>query len=838
MHTFLSAAVPCPIDPMLPAIAASLEESPRLVLAAPPGAGKTTRVPPALLDAPWRGDGSILMLEPRRLAARAAARHMARLLGERPGQRVGYAMRLERCQSAATRILVVTEGVLTRMLQQDPELTGVACVIFDEFHERSLHADTGLALCLECQEAFRPDLRLLVMSATLDTEAVAALLGGCPVLRSQGRAHAVDVRHSPVPRQKRLEEHVADVILHALRTEQGSILAFLPGMGEIRRTQEALEAALPANLRGGTSIRPLHGSLPPAAQDAAIAPAAPSERKVVLATAIAETSLTIEGVRIVVDSGLARSARHDSGTGMSRLVTTRVSLAQARQRTGRAGRTEPGICWRLWDAAEEAGFAAFPRPEIMEADLCPLLLQLAGWGVTDARSLRWLTPPPESALRLAADTLAALGATDGRGAITRAGREMLSIPAHPRLARMLLEARRSGLLEEACLLAALLEERDILPQADSDLRRRFQLAATGSGPAARRIRQGARQLARLCAGREHAEPGPASDGEAQAGRLVARAWPEWMGQNMGGGQFRLRGGRMAFLPEEDSLAREPFLAVASLSGDPARSRIFRAAPLSRRQIEELWAEETISEDAVVWDARAGMVQARRQRRLGALVLEDMPLPAPAPEARLSALLDGIRQMGLRALPWTDDLRQWQARVELLRGLFPRDWPDVSDAALLDRLEDWLAPFLDGISRAAQLRNVDLAAALHAFLPWDQTRRLDRLAPARITVPSGSSIAIDYRAAHGPVLAVKLQELFGWEDSPAIADGRVRLCLHLNSPAGRPLQVTQDLRHFWRNGYAAVRAEMRGRYPKHPWPEDPLTATATRLTKKRLAAGKG
>lgn len=856
---------PCPVDALLPQLLTTLDTAHRLVLSAPPGAGKTTHVPLALLTAPWRGDNKILMLEPRRLAAKAAARHMARLLGEHVGRRVGYAMRLERCAGPETRIEVVTEGVLTRMLQADPELAGIACIIFDEFHERSLHADTGLALCLECQEAFRPDLRLLVMSATLETEALTALLDGCPALVSEGRAYDVELRYLPPPRQTRMEEHMAKVIRHALRTEQGSILAFLPGVGEIRRVQALLEQEIPADVR----VLPLYGMLPPAAQDAAITPALPPERKVVLATALAETSLTIEGVRIVIDSGLARTARYDTGAGMSRLVTTRVALAQAKQRAGRAGRTESGLCFRLWAQAEEVNFAAFPRPEISEADLCPLLLQLAAWGVTDARSLRWLTPPPESALRLAAQTLRALHALDAKNALTPVGTAMLRLPVHPRLAGMLLAARTHGVEEDACALAALLEERDVLPRADSDIRRRVQLLHSGDSPAVKRLRQSARQLRRLLARHGGAEntslpcrpapapetnnreqcphpvaqaahtaqrvPLPEVEDSGQTGALLALAWPEWVGQLCGEGQYRLRCGRMAFLPVEDSLARTPFLAVAALNGEAARSRIFLAAPLTQAQVEQLFADDITQTDSVAWDARGGMVQARRQTCLGALLLEDAPLPCPTPEARCAAMLEGVRALGLEALPWTEDLRQWQARVQLLHSLSPEVWPDVSAAALLGTVETWLAPFLVGISRASQLRTVDLAAALHALLPWNMARQLDRLAPARITVPSGSSVKIDYTAAHGPVLAVKLQEVFGWEDSPVIAEGRVKLCLHLNSPAGRPLQVTQDLRHFWQNAYAAVRGEMRGRYPKHPWPEDPLTAMPTRFTTKRLAA---
>jgi ATP-dependent helicase HrpB len=858
-----------PVDAELPRLLEVLADETRMVLQAPPGAGKTTRVPLALLAAPWLAGRKVVLLEPRRLAARAAARRMAATLGEAVGETVGYRMRLDTRVGPRTRVEVVTEGVLTRMLQTDPELADVGCVIFDEFHERSLHADLGLALCLDCQDGLRPDLRLVVMSATLDSGPVAELLGNCPVIESAGRAFPVETRHLPPARgwlpydttpPGVLEDAVADAVRRALHEDAGSVLVFLPGAGEIRRTAERLQG-LAATPHGPVAVHALYGDLAPDVQDAAIAPAPQGTRKVVLATAIAETSLTIDGVRVVIDAGLARVPRFDPRSGMSRLVTERVSRAAADQRRGRAGRTGPGVCWRLWREGEEATLRPFARPEILDADLAPLLLELALWGVQDASALRWLDAPPPANLAQARELLALLGALDAAGRTTPHGRRVAALPLHPRLAHMVVRAEELGRGSTACCVAALLEERDPLRDAGTDLRVRVALLAgdgrnAANGPMLARLREAARQVARqadvawsgdtggkvhrggcgagLGAGRD-ARPDPEA-----AGEVLALAYPDRVAEARGQGQFRLACGRGAFLPPEDPLAREPFLAVADMDGEAARGRIRRCAPLTREHIEEAFAASIITGAFVVWDDRAEAVAARRQRRMGALVLDDAPHDAADPEAVTVAVVAGVRSIGLHCLPWTPALEQWRARVAFLRGLEAEGgttaeggWPDVSDAALLAGLEHWLAPYLSGITRRAQFSRINLAGALAAMLPWELSRRLDAEAPERIEAPSGSQVLVDYAAEGGPVLAVKLQEMFGARETPRVGGGRVPVVVHLLSPAGRPLQVTRDLAGFWRTGYPAVRAEMRGRYPKHPWPEDPLSAPPTRLTTRRM-----
>lgn len=842
-----------PVAHVMPALCASLVQHPRAVLCAPPGAGKTTLTPLALLrtllaDAPA---SRMLMLEPRRLAARAAARRMAALLGEACGQTVGYRMRMESCVSARTRIEVVTEGVLTRLLQEDPTLEGVACVIFDEFHERSLQADTGLALCLDVQHSLRPDLRLLVMSATLDSESVAALLGQCPVHVSEGRTWPVDIRYMP-PRtaRVRMEDHVAAVVRHVLRHETGSVLVFLPGTAEIRRVEALLGAQPAENVR----VYPLYGDLPPAMQDAALHPCTPPQRKVVLATAIAETSLTIEGVRVVVDAGLSRTAVFDPATGMGRLVTGRVSLAAAQQRAGRAGRLEPGVACRLWQPQEEVGMRPFARPEILEADLTPLVLQLTLWGVLDASSLLWLDSPPESSWRHAREVLQELQALDAKGHITAHGRELATLPLHPRLGHMLLQAAQDHCLPLACCVATLLSERTP-HHMGCDVRTvvSHMLHKEGRWPLAERLRRQALKIARgMARSADQVRPDSSRKARPEApahephffaaalrqleecGTLLALAWPLWVAQNVGPGQFRLRNGRMATLPEEDALAREAFLAVAALDGQAARARIFAAAPLTREALDALFAPAMTTQDSVVWDARSEAVLARRQRTLDALVLQDAPLPQPDAEACTAAAVQGVAALGLGCLPWTEELRQWQARVQHMHRLEEALWPDVGDAALLEHLEAWLGPYLAGCTRREHFRRVDVGAALHALVPWNLSARLDKELPTHVEVPSGSHVRVDYTADGGPMLAVKLQEMFGCAETPRIAGGRIPLTLRLTSPAGRPLQVTQDLGGFWAGSYAAVRGEMRGRYPKHPWPEDPASALPTRHTKKRAA----
>lgn len=899
----------CPIDASRAEVLDSLAQGHNLVLSALPGAGKSSRVPLWLMGQAWLEGRRILLLEPRRVAARALARYMAALLGEEPGGTVGYRMRDESRVSSRTCVEVVTEGVLTRMLQDDPELPDIACVIFDEFHERSLTADTGLALCLESQAALRPDLRLIVMSATLDVQAVAILMGNCPSVVCEGKTFPVQMRHlppkiragqivgGPLPAAGAgplLWRHMADVILHLLRTEQGSLLAFLPGAGEIRHLASLLEGALPADV----ALCPLYGNLSAREQDTAIAPAPQGSRKVVLATSIAETSLTIEGVRLVVDSGLARRTRFDPASGLTRLVTERVSLAGAAQRAGRAGRIEPGICCRLWAKEQENGMRPHIRAEILDADLTGLALQLAVWGVTDPASLAWLDTPPPAHLTVARQNLLALGAVDDQLRPTALGRSMAALPLAPRTARLLLWGRDKSLAALAACIAALLEERDPLafaagkskggmPAAGAgcDVLRRLDwlcrdnAAGKNTDAARERVRRLAQRLMRQIDRHEEKGSRSAAQGQsnktdnifsaalaqaARLGQLLAVAWPEQVAmrqtdvqpQGSGKGNFAggvapmtpylLRSGRAAQIASDDPLARLPFLAIAEVDGAAPRGRIRLAAALSPDDLAALFSADICNEDKLTV-SDAGLVSARRQRVLGSLVLEDAPLPRPLPDQCAAALCAHVQNKGLECLPWDDAAKQWCARVSLLRELEGETWPDVSGAALLATLNDWLAPALQqALERSAgqgkQGRANSLAAlgpeqlldALRRLLPGNLHRILERQAPTEWQVPSGAMRPIVYGEDGGPWLAAKLQELFGCVDTPRIADGRVALVLRLNSPAGRPLQVTRDLAHFWRNGYPAVRAEMRGRYPKHPWPEDPVNAVATVLTKKRLA----
>jgi ATP-dependent helicase HrpB len=830
-----------PVAQALPRVAAALAQHGAAVLGAPPGAGKTTLVPLVLLESPWLERRRIVVLEPRRLAARAAARRMATMLGERVGNTVGYRTRLDTKIGPGTRLEVVTEGILVRTLQADPALADIGLVVFDEFHERSLDGDLGLALTLEARRVLRPDLRLLVMSATLDGAAVAELLGGAPLIASPGQAFPVETRYLARPPADRIEDGLVPAIETALRRESGNLLVFLPGLREIRRVERRLR-----ELDLGPEIRltPLYGDLPQAAQDAAIEPAPPGVRKVVLATSIAETSLTIDGIRLVIDAGLMRRARFDPRTGMTRLVTQRVSQASADQRRGRAGRLEPGVCYRLWPQHEQALLAPFTTAEILEADLAPLALELARWGAVDPAALSWLDPPPALAYAQARSLLAGLDALDRDGRLTTHGRVMASLGFHPRLAHMMVRAREMGHGALACDVAALLSERDVLranaAARDCDLRLRLELL---SDPAARRrispdlaVDQGSLERAREQARqwRRQLEVRDEKRSPAAAGIVVALAYPDRLAQRRGAraGSFRLASGSGALLSPADPLATEEFLAVAELDGDPRNARIFLAAPLSRAEIETTFTSHIERIDLIAWDARDEAVMARRQERLGALILRDEILPDPPPAAIQAALLDGLRALGLEALPWTREATTLRDRIRFVRRIQEGDWPDLSDGALHAGLSEWLGPFIDGITRRSQLGRLDLAAALNARLSWEQQRRLDALAPAHILVPSGSRIPIDYGAGDTPVLAVRLQELFGLSETPAVAGGRVPLLLHLLSPAGRPLQVTRDLRGFWATSYGSVRAEMRGRYPKHPWPDDPLAAPPTARAKRR------
>ena len=824
-----------PVREALPALKSALAAGRAAVLEAPPGAGKTTLAPLALMDEPWLGGRTILMLEPRRIAARAAARRMASLLGEDVGRTVGYRVRQDVKVSAATRIEVLTEALLTRRLQHDPALDGVGLVIFDEFHERSLDADLGLALALETQGALNPELRLLVMSATLDGGRVAALLGGAPVVRSAGRQFPVETIYAPPADPRDAAAAVAAAIRRALRESDGGILAFLPGEAEIRRAERLL---LDGDLPSGVMVAPLYGNLPPEAQAAAIAPAPPGVRRVVLATAIAETSLTIPDVRVVVDSGLARQPRFDPSTGMTRLVTQRLSLASADQRRGRAGRVAPGVCYRLWSEEQQRALAPFAPPEIASADLAPLALELAAWGDADPAAYALLDRPPAAAYAQALDLLTELEALDAGRRITAHGRALNALGLHPRLAHMMLKGEALGMGRTAAALAGLVSERDLLrfdrDRPDADLRARLHVFAGDAAPPSATVERGALARARENA-RQWARQARLAPGEidaAEAGALAALAWPDRLARRRGPrGAFRLRNGRGALVAETDALAGEDFLAVATLDQGAENARIFLAAPIALADVERLFAGQIETVEEVAWDARTEAVAARRLRRLGALVLEERRLDA-APEAVAAAMLDGVRALGLARLPWTDDLRQLQHRAALLRRLDGEGSaiPDLSDAALMAGLDDWLGPFLGGVGRAAQLARVDLKAALDARLGWENVRRLDAEAPTHLTVPAGARHALDY-ASGEPVLAVRLQEMFGLAATPSIARGRVPVTLHLLSPARRPVQVTRDLAGFWKGSYADVKKDLKGRYPKHRWPDDPLAATPTTRAKR-------
>ncbi|PWE32020.1 ATP-dependent helicase HrpB [Maritimibacter sp. 55A14] len=817
-----------PIDEALPALLGALRQDGQAVLQAPPGAGKTTRVPLALLEA-GAFHGRLVMLEPRRLAARAAAARMAETLGEETGQTVGYRIRGETRRSGATRIEVVTEGILTRMIQSDPELAGIGALVFDEFHERSLNADLGLALSLELRGALRPDLKLLVMSATLDTAPVAALMGGAPVVTSEGRAHPVETRYlerpwrRPGERDPRLAEAAADLTARALAESAGGVLVFLPGEGEIRQTEARLAGRLPT----GCAIRPLFGAMDLAAQRAAIAPAAEG-RKVVLATAIAETSLTIEDIRVVVDAGRARRARFDPGSGMTRLVTERVTRAEAEQRRGRAGRVAPGICYRMWTPGEDGALAAHPPAEIEAADLAGLALELALWGVRDAADLPFLTPPNPGALAEAGRLLTDLGALDAAGAITAHGREMAGLPMHPRLAHML---RRSG--AEGPRLAALLAERDPLTGAPADLTRRIEALRDPKRFAAERpyginrarlerIRAEARRLPR---GR-----GP----DRSLAEMAALAYPDRIGLRRPGdaARFILSGGKGAVLDPGDTLAGARLIVATDLDGDAREARVRLAVAITEAELRGLYADRIEWEDICRWSRRARAVQTRRQERFGALVLADRSWRDCPPERIARAALDGVRELGLEALGFSRKARLLQARVEFLRAEGAA-LPDFSDAGLLEAAGDWLLPWLTGRRSAADLKALDLLEPLLALLNHTERQTLDRLAPAQFTAPTGSRVAIDY-GAETPEIAIRLQEMFGQATHPAVGPARRPLRITLLSPAQRPVQTTSDLPGFWANSYADVRRDMRGRYPRHPWPKDPLAAVPTRRVKPRGA----
>jgi ATP-dependent helicase HrpB len=821
-----------PVEEALPRLAEALRSHTMAVLRAPPGAGKTTLVPLYLLEALRPNPSRIIMLEPRRLVARAAARRMARLLGESVGETVGYRVRLDTRVGARTRIEVVTEGVLTRVLLTDPTLEGYDVVVFDEFHERSLQADLGLALTLHTKRLVRPDLRIVVMSATLEGTAIAHLLDGAPVISSEGRQYPVETRYSAARAAGNLEAAVASTVRAALRQDPGDVLAFLPGALEIRRTAELLRAG---PLPPGTRVAPLFGMLPPAEQDAAIAGSPAGHRKVVLATSIAETSLTIDGVRVVVDSGLARAPRFSPRTGMSRLHTARVSRAAAEQRRGRAGRQSPGVCYRLWPEAENAQLLPFAPPEILDADLVPLALDLAAAGIHDPSALTWLDPPPSAAFAQARELLAQLTALDGNGRLTTHGRDLARLAMHPRLAHMVLSAARERLGALACDLAALLQERDPLRGRsgflDSDIRLRIDLLRevrdAGRDDTLRHVRTQSAQWQRAIG----AAPND-FDREA-AGRVLAFAYPDRVAQRRRGirPRYVTRSGPGVRLADEDPLARERFLVIAESDGRAPESRIFLAAPLSITDLESVFAGQIIGEARVVWDDTTGGVIATRDRRLGAIVLERHPLRSPDDDAVRLAVADAVHRRGLAVLSWSDSANALRQRMGFLHAHDP-SWPDVSDGALLQPLLDALAPELARVRSADDLRRIDVRRGLLSLLTFDQRQRIDRLAPTHLDVPSGSRVPVDYTNPASPTVAVRLQELFGCARTPAILDGRVPLTLELLSPAHRPVQVTRDLAGFWRTSYFDVRRDLRGRYPKHPWPDDPLTATPTSRVRPR------
>jgi ATP-dependent helicase HrpB len=832
-----------PIVEALPALLKTLATQTRVLLQAPPGAGKSTLVPLALLASPWLGDAKILMLEPRRIAARAVATRMAQLMGEPVGKSVGYRTRLDTRVSRDTRIEVVTEGILTRMLQDNSELPGIACVIFDEFHERSLNADLGLALCLESQQTLREDLRLLIMSATLDLAPLARRLDDAPIISSSGRCFDVETRYVPRRTELHLELQMASVVRRALEEHDGDVLCFLPGAAEINRLQRNLETAgLDSNVR----VLPLYGDLAGSAQDAALAPAAPGQRKVVLATTIAETSLTIEGIRIVVDAGLRRYAEFDPATGMSRLVTAKVSQAAADQRRGRAGRLSSGVCYRLWSEGTQASLAPQTSPEITHADLAPLALELACWGAADATSLCWLDAPPAAPLAQARDLLRQLDAIDDDTRITAHGRALAKAGVHPRLAHMLVKSRALGAPRLASDLAAILSERDILRAKvgarDVDLRLRVSVLRGDRHalPAGVDVDQRALSQARRSSTdwqrdfspgiREEADPHEAT------GVLVALAYPDRIGRARGeGGRYLLANGRGARFGEPQALSKSEFIVATELDGAEREARIFLAAPLQLADIEREFADHIVEHSAIAWDSAKQAVRARRERRLGALSLQVSDLRNPDPDALLGAALEGLKSLGVAVLPWTAELRQWQARVALMVKFAvpsPAAWPDLSDAALNTTLAEWAPPWMTGMVRRDHFSRMDLNNALRTRLSYAQNSILDQEAPTHFVVPSGSRLPIDYMDGDVPTLSVRLQEMFGMSVTPSVAAGRLPLLLKLLSPAGRPVQITRDLVSFWNRGYHEVKKDLKGRYPKHYWPDDPYTAAPTRRARPR------
>ncbi|WP_129126901.1 ATP-dependent helicase HrpB [Geomonas oryzae] len=820
------------IDGVLPELIAALTQRNVAVLQAPPGAGKTTRVPLALLDAPFLGDGKIIMLEPRRLAAVNAARYMAQCLGEEVGQRVGYAIRFERKVSRATRIEVVTEGILARRLQSDPLLEGVSAVIFDEFHERSLTCDLSLALCRDVQLGLREDLRLLVMSATLDAEPVAKLLGGAPLVTSEGRQFPVDVRYLTSEPATRLAETACAGVMKALAETEGDILVFLPGAGDIRRCENILQGQVGSRVM----IAVLYGDLPFAAQERAILPG--ERRKVVLATNIAETSLTIEGVRVVVDTGYSRQLRYDPSTGLNRLDTMRISAASAQQRAGRAGRVAPGVCYRLWTEHTQSALLPFTPPEIKVSDLAPLALDLAQWGVADPASLSFLDAPPAAHLAEGRALLRALGALDARGTLTDLGARMAALPMHPRLAAMLVGSLAAGHAPLACKLAAILSERDLMPRgsgsiSESDLLDRLDALSERRDP------QGARTVERLAAyfrGALGVPDAPTHADAAAVGRLLLMAYPDRVARERspGSGRYLMANGTGAKLSPRSNLRAQPFIVAVEVEGGAGEADIHMASAVSLDAVRSGCAGAITRERRVFWDEREGRVVARDEERLGAVVLSERAA-VPEKEEVGGALLQGILSgVGIGGLNWSEQAAQYRNRVRFLaRALPDEELPDLSDRALTESVGPWLLPYLQGVRSLAQLAKVDLLQPLKALLDYRQQQLVEREAPTHLQVPSGSRVSLEYPAEGEPFLAVKLQEMFGLAETPRLARGRVPVLIHLLSPARRPIQVTADLKSFWNGAYREVCKELKGRYPKHPWPDDPWNAQATRHVKKRM-----
>jgi len=840
--------VSLPIEAVLPELTANLSSSATVVLQAPPGAGKSTVVPLALLKSAWLRGRRIIMLEPRRLAARAVAARMAQTLGEAVGRTVGHRMRMDTRVSRETRIEVVTEGVLTRMLQQDAALEGVGLVIFDEFHERSLQADLGLALTLDARANLATDLKLLVMSATLDAQGIADRLGNAPVVQSAGRTWPVATRYAGVSAPllagpgagESVEALTTRIVRRALGEEPGDVLVFLPGAREIRRVQSQLQGG---PLPTGTQVLPLYGELRPEEQDAALAPAVAGTRKVVLATNIAETSLTIEGIRIVVDSGLERRAVFDPVTGMGRLDTARISRASAEQRQGRAGRLGPGVCYRAWSEGAQRSLAGFATPEILQTDLAGLALELAAWGVRDAATLVWLDPPPAATLASARDLLRRLEALDANGRVTTHGREMARLPLHPRLAHMLVAARELKCVPLAAELAALLSERDLLRAAggagDADIRSRLAALQGETEPAGvdrvsrQRARRNARDLARQSGAAGAAMPNGAAGLE---GVLLAFAYPDRIARKRAGAdnRFVLANGRGAQFAQPQSLSQREFIVAIDADDRDRDARITLAAPLTREDLEEYFSSHLRSTDEVHWDDREQAVVARRVTRLFELEIAERPLREIQGDAAAAAMLEGIQRLGLTALPWNEESRDLQARMEFVRAHAPPavtlNWPAVDDRILGATLEGWLVPWLEGVTRAQHLSRLSMTRILKGLLTHEQQLRLEDLAPTHFLAPTGSRIRIDYRDELAPVVAVRLQEVFGVLTSPRLAAGRVPVTFKLLSPAQRPVQITRDLATFWQGSYADVRKELRGRYPRHYWPEDPAIAEPTRRAK--------